>query len=91
MLKLWTAKLQPSGILTADGIEHKVDVIACATGFDTTFRPGFPIIGLNNRILREEWGEGVSPGRAVANCRSTILPRNDGVWISELSDLLRTI
>ena len=43
---------------SATGEEHEVDVIICATGFDTSFRPRFPITGLNPDItLAEKWSE----------------------------------
>lgn len=43
---------------SATGKEHPVDVIVCATGFDTSFRPRFPIIGLNPKTtLAEKWAE----------------------------------
>jgi hypothetical protein len=38
-----------------DGIEHPLDVLICATGFDTSFRPRFPIIGRDYANLAEEW------------------------------------
>lgn len=37
--------------------EENVDVIICATGFDTSFRPRFPIIGLNGTNISELWQE----------------------------------
>lgn len=48
-----------SGVVdSATGKEHPVDVIICATGFDTSFRPRFPIIGLDPKItLAEKWAE----------------------------------
>ncbi|EXJ65479.1 hypothetical protein A1O7_01820 [Cladophialophora yegresii CBS 114405] len=35
--------------------EQTVDVIICATGFDTSFRPRFPVIGLNGASISEMW------------------------------------
>jgi cation diffusion facilitator CzcD-associated flavoprotein CzcO len=32
-----------------------VDVIICATGYDTSFVPRFPIIGSQGRNLQEKW------------------------------------
>ncbi|KAM5447377.1 hypothetical protein McanCB49686_007674 [Microsporum canis] len=46
-----------TGFLDPDGKEVEVDVIICATGFDTTFRPRFPIIGLDKRDLATRWAE----------------------------------
>ncbi|KLO84691.1 monooxygenase [Fusarium fujikuroi] len=45
------------GLKTADGKEHEVDVIVYATGFDVSFRPRYPIVGLNKIDLREQWKE----------------------------------
>ncbi|KIW12770.1 hypothetical protein PV08_07957 [Exophiala spinifera] len=45
------------GLRTTDGEEYEVDAIICATGFDTSFKPAFPVIGLNGRNLAEEWKE----------------------------------
>lgn len=47
--------------VTADGIEMEdgttyteIDAIVCATGFDTSFRPAFPVVGERDD-LREVW------------------------------------
>ncbi|KAF2472257.1 FAD/NAD(P)-binding domain-containing protein [Lindgomyces ingoldianus] len=45
----------PTGIVTKDGTHHAFDVIVCATGFDVTHRPTFPLIGLNNTDLAYHW------------------------------------
>jgi cation diffusion facilitator CzcD-associated flavoprotein CzcO len=45
------------GFCDPDGHEVDVDVIICATGFDTSFRPRFPIIGLDGVDLRDMWKE----------------------------------
>ena len=43
---------------SATGQEHEVDVIVCATGFDTSFRPRFPITGLDpNLDLAQKWAK----------------------------------
>ncbi|KAK2813963.1 hypothetical protein FQN50_000364 [Emmonsiellopsis sp. PD_5] len=47
--------ITPKGFLTSDGTEVEVDVIICATGFDTTFRPRFPIIGLDKADIATRW------------------------------------
>ena len=43
------------GCVCDDGQEYPVDVLICATGFDTTFKPRFPLIGPDGRNLQEEW------------------------------------
>ena len=47
----------PTGIVGADGIEREVDTIICATGFDVSYRPRFPIIGRNGVSLSDKWKE----------------------------------
>ncbi|KAF7114789.1 hypothetical protein CNMCM5793_000328 [Aspergillus hiratsukae] len=48
-------KVDAEGIITADGQHHPTDVLVCATGFDTTFTPRFPIIGRNGVTLADRW------------------------------------
>ncbi|KAJ9400286.1 hypothetical protein DTO282F9_2754 [Paecilomyces variotii] len=48
-------EITPSGIRDCNGVERAVDIIVAATGFDTSFRPRFPIIGRNGIDLRELW------------------------------------
>ncbi|OAL54590.1 FAD/NAD(P)-binding domain-containing protein [Pyrenochaeta sp. DS3sAY3a] len=45
-----------TGIKTTTN-EYDVDIIICATGFDVSFRPYFPIIGRNNASLADTWAE----------------------------------
>ncbi|KIW38523.1 uncharacterized protein PV06_09479 [Exophiala oligosperma] len=42
-------------ITSADGRTFKVDVIACATGFDVSWKPSWHMIGRNGVDLRQEW------------------------------------
>jgi cation diffusion facilitator CzcD-associated flavoprotein CzcO len=53
------ATLCPDGIRTSDGVEHHVDAIVFATGFDVskTTTP-FPVTGLKRRSLADEWSSG---------------------------------
>jgi len=48
-------KVTPEGCVTDNGVETAVDVLICATGFDTTFKPRFPLIGRNGKELAKEW------------------------------------
>ncbi|KAF7770364.1 hypothetical protein Agabi119p4_6338 [Agaricus bisporus var. burnettii] len=43
------------GCLSEEGKEYEVDVIICATGFDTSYLPRFPILGMNRESLAEAW------------------------------------
>ncbi|EJD40907.1 FAD/NAD(P)-binding domain-containing protein [Auricularia subglabra TFB-10046 SS5] len=49
------AELTEDGCVAADGSRHRLDAIICATGFNTGYRPSFPIVGLDGRDLRDEW------------------------------------
>lgn len=50
-------KAVADGIVTADGKHHPIDALVCATGFDTSFTPRFPIIGQDGLSLAERWKE----------------------------------
>lgn len=50
-------KIDETGILVADGRHFEVDAIICATGFDCSHRPPFPVIGRGGRDLAEYWKE----------------------------------
>ena len=43
------------GVVGEDGEERKVDTVVCATGFDVTYKPRFPIVGKNGVDLAEKW------------------------------------
>lgn len=43
------------GIKFINGETTPVDVIVCATGFDVSYRPRFPIVGRGGVDLRERW------------------------------------
>jgi cation diffusion facilitator CzcD-associated flavoprotein CzcO len=49
------SKLEKAGIRTEDGTLHPFDAIICATGFDVSHRPPWPLIGLNKLSLSEAW------------------------------------
>ncbi|KAF2637966.1 FAD/NAD(P)-binding domain-containing protein [Massarina eburnea CBS 473.64] len=44
-----------NGITTSDNTHHAVDAIICATGFNVSHRPAFPLIGLDSTDLRDHW------------------------------------
>lgn len=49
--------VENNGIRTADGVLHEFDVIVCATGFDVSHRPPWPLIGRHGIELAEAWKE----------------------------------
>ncbi|MES2684979.1 MAG: NAD(P)/FAD-dependent oxidoreductase [Pseudomonadota bacterium] len=60
------ATLSEQGVRTVEGIEHQVDCIVFATGFDVC-KSGtpFPITGLGGRQLNEEWSRGAQAFKSI--------------------------
>ena len=53
------ARITPHGIVTADGRERPIDVLVCATGFDTVqLLSTLQVTGRGGRTLREAWQDG---------------------------------
>lgn len=50
-------RVEPKGVVTADGKLHEIDVLVCATGFHTAAPPPFPIIGQEGKGLDKHWSE----------------------------------
>ncbi|KAF7551089.1 hypothetical protein G7046_g7809 [Stylonectria norvegica] len=50
-------KVTENAVHTADGEVYECDVVICATGFDVSHRPRYPIVGLNGLDLQKEWAE----------------------------------
>ena len=61
-------KMTPTGIVTADGVEHPVDVVVWATGFHVTDSYTYvDIKGAGGEDLIERWnGEGMQAHRGIA-------------------------
>jgi cation diffusion facilitator CzcD-associated flavoprotein CzcO len=50
------ATLSPPGIRTSDGVEHHLDAIVFATGYDVHLAgPPFPVTGVGGRSLQQHW------------------------------------
>lgn len=43
------------GCLCDNGKEYPVDVLICATGFNTSFKPRFPVVGPDGKNLQDLW------------------------------------
>lgn len=48
-------KITETGCIGGDGVERPLDVLICATGFDTSNKPQFPLIGIDGHDLNELW------------------------------------
>ncbi|ETW86437.1 hypothetical protein HETIRDRAFT_377052 [Heterobasidion irregulare TC 32-1] len=55
-----------NGVELIDGRHHKLDVLVCATGFETSYRMPFDVIGREGRDLRVQWEPHASAYLAVA-------------------------
>lgn len=60
------ATLSPVGIRTSDGVEHHLDAIVFATGYDVHLTgPPFPVTGLDGRSLAAEWSGGAQAYKSI--------------------------
>ncbi|KAL4966605.1 flavin-containing monooxygenase [Aspergillus stella-maris] len=50
-------QITSNAVHTADGKVFECDVLICATGFDVSHCPKFPLIGLNGANLAEKWAD----------------------------------
>ena len=52
-------RIDPTGIVTAGGTHHPVDIIIYGTGFETqSFQGPVEVFGIDGRSLRDVWAEG---------------------------------
>ncbi|KAH0836095.1 putative dimethylaniline monooxygenase [Fonsecaea pedrosoi] len=66
------ARVLPNGIELQSGEVIELDAIVCATGFDVSFCPRFPIIGRNGLNLQDMWTQSL-PG-AYMSCAVAEMP-----------------
>jgi cation diffusion facilitator CzcD-associated flavoprotein CzcO len=60
------ATISPAGIRTSDGIEHHLDCIVFATGYDVHLTgPPYPVSGIGGRSLHEEWATGAQAYKSI--------------------------
>lgn len=48
-------QVKPNSVVGEDGTEVEVDTVVCATGFDVSYKPRFPIVGRDGLDLAERW------------------------------------
>lgn len=60
------ATMSPVGIRTSDGVEHHLDCVVFATGYDVHLTgPPFPVTGIGGRSLSEDWAGGAQAYKGV--------------------------
>jgi cation diffusion facilitator CzcD-associated flavoprotein CzcO len=55
LVKAGVSSFTENGCVDELGEEHQADIIICATGFNTSFIPRFPIIGRGGKNLKDIW------------------------------------
>jgi cation diffusion facilitator CzcD-associated flavoprotein CzcO len=84
-------RITPAGVMTDDGREHALDVLICATGYDTV-RPlsNVHIEGLGGRRLADAWSDGAQAylGIAVAGFPNFFLMLGPNTATGHTSTLL---
>ena len=86
-----------NGIVSRDGELHEVDVVIAATGYDTSYIPRFPVVGLSKVNLQDKWRkEGAAaylscavPGFPNYFCefcpKDVLVPALGAVWFADHS------
>jgi cation diffusion facilitator CzcD-associated flavoprotein CzcO len=60
------ATMSPVGIRTSDGVEHHLDCIVFATGYDVHLTgPPYEVTGLGGRSLSQEWAAGAQAYKSI--------------------------
>lgn len=60
------ARMSPAGIRTSDGVEHHLDAVVFATGYDVHLAgPPFSVTGLGGRSLAAEWTGGAQAFKSI--------------------------
>ncbi|OQU97519.1 hypothetical protein CLAIMM_03444 [Cladophialophora immunda] len=60
-------RIDADSVVTADGKTYKVDVVVCATGFDVSYRPQYPVVGRHSVNLADKWAEEPSSYLSLAS------------------------
>lgn len=60
------ATMSPAGIRTSDGVEHHLDAVVFATGYDVHLTgPPYAVTGLGGRSLADEWTRGAQAYKSI--------------------------
>jgi cation diffusion facilitator CzcD-associated flavoprotein CzcO len=83
-------EVTPRGLVTADGQEHALDVLVCATGFDVQHSLAVPVTGLGGRSLQDQWATGAQAyfGTTVAGFPNFFLMLGPNTATGHTSTLL---
>jgi cation diffusion facilitator CzcD-associated flavoprotein CzcO len=83
-------EVTPRGVVTADGQEHALDVLVCATGFDVQHAMAVPVTGRDGCSLQARWAAGPQAyfGTAVAGFPNFFLMLGPNTATGHTSTLL---
>jgi cation diffusion facilitator CzcD-associated flavoprotein CzcO len=70
------SEVNEKGVLMKDGSLIELDAIICATGFDTSYRPVFPLVAYG-KDLRDIWESGPRGYLSVATTGSRTISVGD--------------
>jgi cation diffusion facilitator CzcD-associated flavoprotein CzcO len=54
------------GVVDGNGVLHRLDALICATGFDTSYKPRFSLVGASGKSLQEAWAKNAKAYMATA-------------------------
>jgi cation diffusion facilitator CzcD-associated flavoprotein CzcO len=61
------ATMSPVGVRTSDGVEHHLDCIVFATGYDVHLTgPPYAVTGIGGRALADEWAAGAQAYKSIS-------------------------
>jgi cation diffusion facilitator CzcD-associated flavoprotein CzcO len=59
-------RITAHGVITGDGHEREIDVLVCATGFETVhLLSSIKVAGVNGRLLHDVWSDGPEAYRGI--------------------------
>lgn len=59
-------RVSEEGVVAEGGTVYPIDVLICATGFDTTYKPRFPIVGRTGKCLNDAWEDEIQAYLGIA-------------------------
>jgi hypothetical protein len=88
-------RISESAIHTADGSSHEIDVLVCATGFQSSTAPPFPLTGVDGLTLNEKWQERATTylSHSISGFPSlfTMLGPNSAIGSGSLTKMIETV
>jgi cation diffusion facilitator CzcD-associated flavoprotein CzcO len=88
-------RISKSAIHTADGNTHGIDALVCATGFQASAPPPFPLTGINGLTMSEKWKHRATTylSHSISGFPSmfTMLGPNSAIGSGSLTKMIETV